>query len=125
MKEKNFQKLWIFDLGTQEGKNIPIWIIVGFQHRDREDSQILNNDTFYRPSVTNTQRIIANGNNPDSGIIINYDDDDYSQAYGQFKEAFRALTKDDILKPYITDHDFRSSNEGNNVGNNLYVFDIR
>ena len=31
----------------------------------------------------------------------------------------------DILKPYISDHDFRSSNDGNNIGYNLYVFDIR
>ena len=32
------------------------------------------------------------------------------------KEAFRAVTKDDILKPYISAHDFRSSNDGNNQG---------
>ena len=52
-------------------------------------------------------------------------DDDYSQGYGQIKEAFRTLTEDDILYPYISDHDFRSSNEGDNIGYNLYVFDIR
>ena len=38
----------------------------------------------------------------------------------------RALTKDDIPKPYISDHDFRSSNvRVADVGYNLYVFDIR
>ena len=58
--------------------------------------------------------------------MINYNDDNYSQAYGQIKEAFRALTKDDILQPYIFDHDFRASNNTNNdIGYNLYVFDIR
>ena len=56
---------------------------------------------------------------------MNYDDDDYSQGYGQIKEAFRALTKDDILKPYITEDDFRPSNEGNNIGYNIYAFNIR
>ena len=49
IKEVNLQKHWSFEMGTQEGINVPIWIIVGFQRRDRQDSQNLNNDTFYRP----------------------------------------------------------------------------
>ena len=40
--------------------------------------------------------------------LLNYDDDDYNQGYGQIKEALKALTKDDILQPYISDNDFRS-----------------
>ena len=52
-------------------------------------------------------------------------DDEYSQGYGQIKEAFRALAKDDILQAYIKYHYFRSSNEGNDLGYTLYVFDIR
>ena len=66
------------------------------------------------------QVIIGTERYPDSDILLNYDDDDdYSQGYGQIKEAFRALTKDDILKPYISDDVFRSSNEGNNIGYNI------
>ena len=63
--------------------------------------------------------------NPDSAILKNFDDDYYSQGFGQIKGAFRALTKDDILKPYISDNDFRSSNNGNDIGYNFYVFDIK
>ena len=55
--------------------------------------------------------------------MLNYNDDDYSQEKSQIKETFRALTKDDILKPIITN--FRSSNDGNIIGCNLYVSDIR
>ena len=62
---------------------------------------------------------------PDSAISLNYDDDDYSQAYTQIKEAFRALTKDDTLQPYISDNDLCSSIDGDNIGYDLYVFDIR
>ena len=54
----------------------------------------------------------------------NYDDDEYSQGYGLIKEAFKALTEDDILQPYISEDDFRSSNEGNYIGYNIYAFDI-
>ena len=34
----------------------------------------------------------------------------------KLKNFFRALTKDDILKPYIFDNDCRSTNDGDNIG---------
>ena len=125
MKEVNSQNLWTFELGTQEGINVLIWIFVAFQQNDRENDQNLNNDTFYRPLVTSAQCIIGTEMYPDSGIFFNYNDYDYSQGYGQIKEAFKALTKDNLLQPYISDADFRSSNDGNNIGYNTYAFDIR
>ena len=57
--------------------------------------------------------------------MLSYNDDDCSQGYGQIKEAFRAVTKDDILKPYLSEHDSGSSSDGDNIGYNLHVFDIR
>ena len=125
MKEVNTQNLWTFEIGTQEVINVPIWIFVGFQQSDRQNDQTLNNDTFYRPLVTSTQCIIGTEKYPDSGILVNYNDDDYSQGYGQIKEAFKVLRKDNLLQPYISDADFRSSNDGDNIGYKIYVFDIR
>ena len=125
MKEVNTQNFWTFEIGTQEGINIPTWIFVAFQQNDRQHDQNLNNDTFVRLPVTSAQAVIGTERYPDAAILLNYEDDDYSQGYGQIKEAFRALTKDDILKPYISEDDLRSSNEGNNVGYNIYAFDIR
>ena len=125
MKKVNTQNLWTFELGTQEGINVPIWIFIAFQQNDRQNDQNLNNDTFYRPLVASAQYIIGTEKYPDSGILINYNDDDYSQGYGQNKEAFKALTKDNILQQYVSENDFRSSNDGNNIGYNIYAFDIR
>ena len=125
MKEVNTQNFWTFELGTQEGINVPIWIIVGFQQMDRQNDQNLNNDTFNGYPVTSAQCIIGTEKYPDSAILLNYNDDDYSQGYGQIKEAFKAFTKDDILQPYISEDDFRSSNDGDNIGYNIHVFDIR
>ena len=127
MKEVNIQSLWNFELSSQESMNVPIWIIIGFQPRDRQDSQNFKNDTFCRLPVTSAQCIIGTQKHPDSDILLNYDDVDYySQGYGQIKEAFGALTKDDILQPYISYTDFRSSNvRADDVGYKLYVFDIR
>ena len=46
MKEVNTQKHWTYELGTQEGVNVPIWIYVVFQQSNRQHDQNLNNDTF-------------------------------------------------------------------------------
>ena len=47
VKEVSNQNLWNFELGIQESVNVPIWIIIGFQQRDRQDSQISKNDIFF------------------------------------------------------------------------------
>ena len=59
MEEVDTQDLWTFELGTQDGINFPLWIILGFQQRSRQGSQNLSNDTFHRPSVTSPQSFIA------------------------------------------------------------------
>ena len=126
MKEVKYQNLWNFELGSQENMNVPIWIIIGFQQQDRQDIQDLKNDTFCRLPVVSAHCVIGTGKYPDAGILLNYADDDYSQGYHQIEEAFKALTKDDILQPYISEEDFRTSNiRAADAGYNLYVFDIR
>ena len=54
-------------------------MIVGFQQKDRQDSQNFNNHTFFRPPVTSAQCIIGSENYLASAILLKYDDDDYSQ----------------------------------------------
>ena len=125
MKEVNTQNVWTFELGTQEGVSIPTWIFIAFQQNDRQHDQNLNNDTFVRLPVISAQVVIGTERYPDSAILLNYDNDDYAQGYGLIKEAFKALTKDDILQPYKSENDFRSSNNNNDVGYNIYAFDIR
>ena len=125
MKEVKTQNLWNFELSTQEGINVPIGTLVAFQQNDIQNDQGLNNDTFYRPLVTSAQCIIGKERYPDSGIFLKYNDDDYSQGYGQIKAHFKALTKDDILRPYVSEDDFRSPNDDNDIGYNIYGFDIR
>ena len=78
MKEVNTQNFWTFELGTQEGVNVPIWIFVAFQQHDRQHDQTLNNDTFYRMPVSSCQCIIWTEKYPDNATLLIYDDDDYS-----------------------------------------------
>ena len=126
MKQVNNQNVWNFELGSQENMNVPIEIIIGFQQQNKQASQNFNNDTFCRLPVVSDQCIIRREKYSNAGILLNYDEDDDRQGYHQIKEAFKALTKDDILQPYISEADFRNSNAAvNDVGYNLYVFDIR
>ena len=81
MIEVKIQSSWTFELRTREGINVPKWIVAGFQQRNRQDRQNLNNDNFYRPPVTYALRIIGTEKYPDSGIFLNYDDDVCSQGY--------------------------------------------
>ena len=83
MKEVNIQNFWSFELGTQEGINVHVWIFRVFQQNDRQHDQNLNNHTFYSMPVTSAQCIIGTEKYPDSGILLNYTDNNYSQGYGQ------------------------------------------
>ena len=82
MKEVNIRVFWSFELGIQEGTNVCMWIFVGFQQRDGENSQNLNNDTFCRPPVASAQCIIRTEKKPISAISLNFDVDEYSHGYG-------------------------------------------
>ena len=93
MKEVNTQSFWTFELGTQEGINIPTWTFVTFQQNDRQHDQNLNNDTFVRLPVISALVVIGTEKYPDSAFLLNHDDNNYVQGSGQIKEAFRALTK--------------------------------
>ena len=97
MKEVNNQILLNFELVSFESMNNPIWILMGFQKQYRQDSQNLNNDIFCRLLVTSGQCRIGTDKYCDAAILLNYDDDDNSQDYGRIDEAFRSLTKGDIL----------------------------
>ena len=68
-------------MGSQESRSVPKWINNSFRQRDRQNSQNLNNNTFCRLPVTSAQCPIGTEKYLDSGMLLNYYDDDYSQGY--------------------------------------------
>ena len=125
IKELNNEHFWSFEIETQEEINVPVWVYVLFQQNERQHDRNSNNDTFYRMRVSSVQVNIGTEKYPDSGSFLNYDDGDYFQGYGQVKEAFRALTKDDTVQRYKSEEDFGSYNDGNDIGYNIHSFNIR
>ena len=62
MKDVNTQNFWTFELGTQEGINIPTRVFVAFQQNDRQHDQNLNKDTFVRLPITPVKSLsVQNG----------------------------------------------------------------
>ena len=124
MKEVNTQNLFTFELGTQEGINLPMCIYAVFQRNDRQQDQNINNDTFCRLPIASGQCIIGNEKYLDTAILLNFNDDDYSQGNHQIKEVFKALTYDDLLQPYKSENDYRSSNDGDDIGLLVIVYTL-
>ena len=58
-----------------------------FSIKETQDSQNLNNETFYRPPVNSAQWTMPwTEKCPDNSIKFKYDDDDdYSRGYGQIE----------------------------------------
>ena len=63
---------------------------------------------LFQLTITSYQCVIGTEKYPDAGIILSYDNDNYSQGYSQIKKTFKNLTKDDMLQPYRFDDDFIS-----------------
>ena len=89
MKAINTQNFWTYKLGIQEGINVPIGVFVVFQQVDRKNDRNLNNDTFVRLPVMSAQVVIGTERYPDTGILLNYNDNDYSQGCGQKKKLLK------------------------------------
>ena len=72
VKKVNNPNVWNFEVGSQESTNKPIWIIIRIQQRERQNTQIWNQDTFCRLPLTSAQSIFVTENYPDVGILLQY-----------------------------------------------------
>ena len=60
-------------MGSQKSMNAPIWITVGFQQRDKQASQNLDEDNFCRLPVAIAQCVIGTEEYPVDGISMIHD----------------------------------------------------
>ena len=84
-------------MGSQGSMNVPVWNLIGFQQRERQDTQKLSKDSFCRLPVTSAQIITGREKKLEARVFLNYDKNDHTHGFSHFKKDFRALTKDDIL----------------------------
>ena len=77
-KDVNTNNNWTFELGNS-GTSTPIFVIVGFQARNKIDSQTHDNAVFDRLPISNAVCKIGSEKYPDDGIERDYDRDKYDQ----------------------------------------------
>ena len=99
-KDVNTNNNWTFELGTS-GISIPNFVIVGFQARNKIDSQTHNNATFDRLPISKAVCKIGSEKYPDDGIECDYDRDKYDQAYSEIENSFILHSECNLLNPFI------------------------
>ena len=115
-KDVNTNNNWTFELGSS-GESTPSFIIVGFQARNKIDSQTQDNAIFDRLPVSTAVCKIGSEKYPDDGIECDYDRDKYDQAYSEIKNFYLLKSETNLLNPFIDLHKFRTNY-------NFYVFDL-
>ena len=110
-KDVNTISNWTFELGNaggSSGESCPTFVIVGFQARNKIDSQVHDNAVFDRLPISNAVCKIGSEKYPDDGIECDYNRDKYDQAYSEIEN---------LLNPFIDLNKFRTNY-------NFYVFDL-
>ena len=115
-KDVNTNNNWTFELGNS-GESTPTFVIVGFQARNKIDSQTHDNAIFNRLPVSNAVCKIGSEKYPDDGIECDYDRDKYDQAYSEIENFSLLKSETNLLNPFIDLHKFRTNY-------NFYVFDL-
>ena len=115
-KDVNTNSNWTFELGSS-GTSTPTFVIVGFQARNKIDSQVHDNAVFDRLPISNAVCKIGSEKYPDDGIECDYNRDKYDQAYSESENFYHLNSETNLLNPFIDLNKFRTNY-------NFYVFDL-
>ena len=115
-KDVNTNSNWTFELGSS-GTSTPTFVIVGFQARNKIDSQVHDNAVFDRLPISNAVCKIGSEKYPDDGIECDYDRDKYDQAYSEIENFYHLNSETNLLNSFIDLNKFRTNY-------NFYVFDL-
>ena len=116
-KDVNTNSNWTFELGNSNNESCPTFVIVGFQARNKIDSQVHDNAVFDRLPISNAVCKIGSEKYPDDGIECDYDRDKYDQAYSEIENFYHFNSETNLLNPFIDLHKFRTNYP-------LFVFDL-
>ena len=107
-KDVNTNNSWTFELGNS-GESTPTYVLVGFQARNKIDSQTHDNAIFDRLPVSNAACKIGSEKYPDDGIEGDYSRDKYDQAYSEIENFYQLKSETNLLNPFIDIHKFRTN----------------
>ena len=106
-KDVNTNNNWTFELGNS-GESTPTFVTVGFQARNKMDSQTHDNATFDKLPISNAVCKIGSEKYPVDGIECDYDRDKYDQAYSEIENFYLLKRESNLLNPFNNLHKFRT-----------------
>ena len=106
-KDVNTNSNWTFELGNSNNESCPIFVIAGFQARNKIDSQTHDNAVFDTLPISNAVCKIGSEKYPDDGIECDYDRDKYDQAYSEIENFYQVKCENNLLNPFIDLHKLR------------------
>ena len=115
-KDVNPNNSWTFELGNS-GDSTPTYVVVGFQARNKIDSQTHDIAKFDRLPISNAVCKMGSEKHPDDGIECDYNRDKYDQAYSEIENFYLLKSETNLLNPFFDLHKFRTKY-------NFYVFDL-
>ena len=117
-KPVNSNNNWSFEIGTESGTNIPIYVIVGFQTAARAGpDQTQNNAIFDRPDIIEASCNVGTVRYPDHEFQVDFNRNKYNEPFNEIIRFYKDYIKGEGA-PYITFKDFK-------MLYNLWVFDLR
>ena len=115
-KDVNTNNSWTFELGNS-GESTPTYVVVGFQARNKIDSQTHDNAIFDCLPVSNGVCKIGTEKYHDDGIECDYNRDKYDQAYSEIENFYQLKSETNLLNLFIDLHKFKTKYY-------FYVFDL-
>ena len=86
-RDVNTNNNWTFELGNS-GESTPTFVILGFQARNKIDTQTHDNAVFDQFPISNAVCKMRSENYPDDGIGCDYDRDKFDQAYSEIENFY-------------------------------------
>ena len=117
-KPVNSNNNWSFEIGTESGTDVPIYVIVEFQSAARVGpDQTQNNAIFDRPDVIEASCNVGSVKYPDNEFQVDFNRNKFNEPYKEVRRFYKDYIKGEG-PPYITFKDFKELY-------NLCVFDLR
>ena len=115
-KDVNTNNNWTFEL-SNSGESTSIFVNVGFQARNKIDSQTHDNAVFDQIPISNAVCKLGSEKYPDDGTECDYDGDKFIQAYSEIENFYQLKGETNLLNPFIDLYKLRGSYK-------FYVFDL-
>ena len=97
----DYNGTWEIQLGIENDKNIPSFVIIAFMEIDKLDSQRHDSSLFDWLPVLSAVCRLGDETNPENFMKFDFSRNNFHKGYYEIENVFLKHTEDIILKPFI------------------------